>query len=82
VDDLPLAKARSKDPTRIAIAPQEYAFASRFDGGRKPLLLRLRFWTERSRHKRKRVESSIAATQLASHRGVRAQHLPAYSSAG
>jgi len=74
VDDLPLAKARRADPTRIAIAPQEYAFY--------PVLTvdeNLSCFASASglsgRYKSKRVETSIAATQLASHRGVRAQHL-------
>ncbi|MGL4766528.1 MAG: ABC transporter ATP-binding protein [Formosimonas sp.] len=69
-----LKAARRKDPTRIAIAPQEYAFY--------PILTvqeNLNCFAAVSgiarRARQQRVNECIALTQLASHKNIRAEHL-------
>ena len=74
IDGHTLASARRADPTRIAIAPQEYAFY--------PILTvaeNLACFAAASglstATKKSRIEACIAFTQLDSHRHIRAEHL-------
>lgn len=74
VNGVPLKKARQKDPTRIAIAPQEYAFY--------PILTvqeNLNCFAAvsglKAKFRQQRIKECIACTQLDSHAHVRAEHL-------
>lgn len=74
IDDLPLAQVRRKTPTRIALAPQEYAFY--------PMLTvteNLECFAAagglRGERKRQRMEACLAFAQLESYTKIRAERL-------
>ena len=74
IDGVSLKTARQKDPTRIAIAPQEYAFYPILTVQENLDCFAAVSGLASKSHKQ-RVKDCIALTQLESHKNIRAEHL-------
>ncbi len=74
VDGQPLATARAAQPTRIAVAPQEYAFYAMLTVAEN-LECFAGAGGLGGERKKKRIAASLAFAQLENYRGVRAERL-------